>query len=116
MNNVFWLSLRTARGLLVLNGVIWLFFGIISLLRLGDQPAVTLVVIALLMFGNVAAFLLAAWWLGRETRLSFYFALAVLIVNILLTFTDQVGLFDWLTVLIDAAALAILLLHRPRFL
>jgi hypothetical protein len=39
----------------------------------------------------------------------------VLAVNILLTFTDQFGLFDFLTLLLDLVLLAlVLLLHQRR--
>jgi len=42
----------------------------------------------------------------------FYVALAVLLVNIVLTFTDQFGLFDLLTLLLDLIILALLLAGR----
>ncbi|MBP6470897.1 MAG: hypothetical protein KBE23_14785 [Chloroflexi bacterium] len=48
--------------------------------------------------------------------MGFYVALAVLLVNIVLTVTDQFGLFDLLTLLLDLIILALLLAGRRQFL
>jgi hypothetical protein len=51
-----------------------------------------------------------------KRRLLFYlFALAVLAVNVLLTFTDQVGALDWITLVIDLVLLGILIVARKQF-
>lgn len=108
---------RIAQALFVLNGVIWFVFGVVSLLQLTrrypDQQ-LTYILIAVLMFANVAALLLSAWLVGKPWRWGFYLALAVLLANILLTFTDQVGFFDWATLLIDLAILGTLIVRRGR--
>ncbi len=111
-------KIKTAQLLLGLNALIWLIIGIISLLRLaGNDPDLIGVyaIVAVLMFGNVAAMLVAAWLLNNPRKLSFLFALAVLLINILLTFTDQFGFFDLITVLIDFVILRILLANRKQF-
>lgn len=89
-------AVQLAKGLFFLNGLIWLGLSLSGALRLvGGNPA-TLAVVSLLMFGNSAAMFLAGLVLGEGRRLGYGFALALLLVNILLTFTDQVGLLDWL--------------------
>lgn len=110
--------LKLARVLLALNGLIWLVIGTASLLRLGGNATSETAVmgaVALLMFGNAAALLLSGWLLGRGRGLAYFFALAVLLVNVLLTFTDQFGLYDLITVLLDFAILGILLFKRAGF-
>ncbi len=110
-----WNPVRAVQVLLVLNTAVWLTFGIISLLRLSLQNPEqigVLSIVAVLMFGNVAAFLLAAWLLSWRPKWGFYVTLAVLLVNIVLTFTDQFGLFDLLTLLLDLTILALLLAGR----
>ena len=62
-----------------------------------------------LMFDNAGAMWLSAWGLAKWHKGFIVFALAVLTVNILPTFTYQVGFWDWLTVLIDFALVGILL-------
>lgn len=55
--------------------------------------------------------------LGRgRKRLKYYLAVAFLSVNILLTVTDQVGLFDWITLVLDVGLLALLVATRAKFL
>ncbi|MGW8251700.1 MAG: hypothetical protein ACWGO1_13735 [Anaerolineales bacterium] len=111
-------EIRLAQWLFYLNAVIWLVFGVTSLLRLsstGSTAYITLLVIAVLMLGNAAAMLLAGWGLGRRSRWLYFFAMAVLAVNILLTFTDQFGIFDLLTLLIDIGVLTLLVMGRRLY-
>ena len=109
---------RWAQGLFFLNAAIWLVFGVVSVVRIagnGGQGA-TAVVVAVLMFGNAGAMALSGALLGKRRRLFYLFALAVLAVNIVLTFTDQVGALDWITFAIDLVLLGILLGWRKAFL
>ena len=111
-------ALRWAQGLFFLNTAIWLVFGVVSIIRLGGsaEQAATAVVVAILMFGNAGAMALSGVLLSRR-RLPFYLlAFAVLSVNIVLTFTDQVGALDWITFGIDLALLAILVVARQQFI
>jgi len=106
------------QALLCLNAIVWLLFGIISLLRLSarySEQSFVLVIIAIMMFGNVIAMLLTAWLLGKQKKLFYILALIVLFVNIILTFTDQFGLFDFITLLIDLIILGLLLTKRNSF-
>lgn len=107
--------IQIARGLLALNGVIWFLFGVTSLLELTRRyPKQKLIytLVGILMFANVAALLLSAWLVGKPWKWGYYLALAVLLANVLLTFTDQVGFFDWVTLLLDLAILGLLVVHR----
>ena len=111
-------TVSAAQALFGLYAIIWLLFGIAGILRLATRtttPTVTLWVVTLLMFGNVSAMLLAGWWLGKRSRRAFGFALAVLIVNLILTFTDQVGFFDILTALIDLGLLGLIIFDRKSY-
>ena len=112
-------TILISQALFIFNAVVWLIFGIASILRLADAssvPSVTLWAIAILMLGNVGAMLIAGLWLGRQSRWALVFALAVLVVNIILTFTDQVGFFDLITALLDFAILGLLLFDRNKYL
>ena len=110
-------AIRWAQGLFFLNAVVWLVLGIVSLVHLGGSEGgvVVALVVTVLMFGNAGAMALSGALLGRR-RLPFYlFALAVLAVNILLTFTDQVGALDWITFAIDLVLVGILIVGRGQF-
>ncbi len=108
---------KIAQTLFSLNALIWLGLGFGTLLRLGDtspELKVVMAIFGVMMFGNAGAFLLSAWLLPKKRMPAFVFILLILLVNILLTFTDQVGFWDWATVLIDVVLVGILL-GRWRF-
>jgi hypothetical protein len=110
-------AMRWAQGLFFLNAAIWLAFGVVSVVRIGGNAGqgVTALVVAILMFGNAGAMALSGVFLGKRRILFYLFALAVLAVNVLLTFTDQFGAFDLITLIIDLVLLGILIVARKRF-
>jgi hypothetical protein len=110
-------AMRWAQGLFFLNAAIWLALGVMSLSRLGGNEGgvVTAPVVAILMFGNAGAMALSGALLTRRRLLFNLFALAVLAVNIVLTFTDQVGALDWITVGIDLVLVGVLIVARRQF-
>ncbi len=67
------------------------------------------------MIGNALAMLACAIGLGRRSRLFYYLSLAVIAFNLLLTITDQVGLFDYLTLLLDLLILVLLVASYKAF-
>lgn len=110
-------AMRWAQGLFFLNAAIWLVLGVASLVRLGgsDGGVVTAVAVAILMFGNAGAMALSGALLPSRRLLFCLLALAVLAVNIVLTFTDQVGALDWITFAVDLVLLGILVVARRQF-
>jgi hypothetical protein len=111
-------AMRWAQGLFFLNAAIWLVFGIASVVRLAGNAGqgVTAVVIAILMFGNAGSMALSGALLGKRRMLFHLFALAVLAANVVLTFTDQFGAFDLITLIIDLVLLGILIVGRKQLI
>jgi len=110
--------IRIVRILFYLNAAIWLVFGLISLYRLwrGDNAyLITILVIAILMFGNVVALTFSGFVLKWRQKRWFWLATAVLLINIILTFTDQIGIFDLITLLLDLLILSLLITNRDWF-
>ena len=109
-------SVRVARILFYLMAATWLVFAVFSVVRLLDRlgSPVTPFLVAIFMMGNVAAMALAGLLLGRPHKLWHLFALAVLLVNIVLTFPDEFGLFDLLTLIVDLVILGLLLVRPAR--
>jgi hypothetical protein len=112
--------IRLARMLLLLNTAIWVFFGLLTRIRpqgLAGLDEAFRWIIAGFMAANAALFLASAIAVGIRRRASWTFVLAVLAVNIVLTFTGEVGLFDLATFAIDALIVALLLVkfrwYRP---
>ena len=111
-------SIQIMRILFYLNAAIWLVLGVVSLLRIANEGAVysmTILVVALFMFGNMAALLLSGFVLKWQQKRWFWLVTAVLLINIILTFTDQVGLFDLLTLLLDLIILSLLIVNREWY-
>lgn len=109
--------LRIAQILFFLNSAVWLIFGAFTLLRLGDGPTApsTMVVIAGLMAGNAAAMLVAGLTVRRPQKRYFFLAGGVLLLNILLSVTDEVGFFDLATMVLDLIILGLLIAGRKNF-
>jgi hypothetical protein len=106
-------SVRIARWLFALLGVIWLVIGIWSLARINSSVGgMILVIIAVLMFIDGAVLLWIGWGIGRGRRLYYYFGLLVLAGNIFLTLTDEFGALDMIVLIIAACLLVLLILTR----
>jgi hypothetical protein len=110
---------NASRVLFILLGLIWLGFGLLSILRIQDAssrvPIAILWAIAILMFINAILLAWVGWGIGRGNNLYYYFGLLLLAGNILLTFTDEFGFFDLLTLLINTALLVLLIAGRSKF-
>jgi hypothetical protein len=110
----------TARWLFILLGTIWLVFGVFSITRIGSLsssvPPVMLWIIAILMLVNALLFFWIGWGIGRGNRLYFYFGLILLAGNIFLTFTDEFGSFDLITLIINIVLLVLLIVGHSKFL
>lgn len=108
---------KLAQGLFFLNALIWLGFGLYTLWGMaGRYPGhITVYIIGILMLGNVGAMLLSGFLLGRQNNWFFYFAIFVLVINIILTVTDQFGFFDFITLVIDLVLLGILISIRKQY-
>ena len=113
-------SVKIARWLFVLLGLIWLVFGTWSIIRLGDSggniSGTMLVFIATLMFVNSVVLIWIGWGIGRGQRIYYYFGLLVLAGNIFLTLTDEFGIFDVLVLVLAVVLFILLILTRSKYL
>jgi hypothetical protein len=112
-------AIPVVQSLFVLWGAIWFLFGIVSLGsgldRAASQSNLAWLLSAV-MFANALVMLLLAWGIGRRWRAVFYLSFAVLLVNILLTLTDEFGLFDLIVLIIYLAIAGLLFASRSRYL
>lgn len=118
MRNETSIASKATVGLFGLNAAIWLVLGVTSLYRMGgsgDISQTTALIIAVLMFGNAAGMLLVGFGIARRIKLFFYLALALLGVNVLLTFTDEFGVLDLITLVIDLVLVGLLIINRLTF-
>lgn len=112
-------SINLARLGLVFLGLIWLVFGVYSLIRIsgGSSSLANYAwIISGLMFINGGLLIWVGWRLGEKQRRYYLLALLILAVNILLTITDEFGIFDLVTLLIAIGIFILLLATRSVFL
>lgn len=107
------------RILFLVSAVVWVVIGAVTLSRMAsassEQAAVAGILAALMAaYGLVLCFI--AWSLGRRKKIFYYFAIAVSVVTILLTFTDQVGLADLIGLALAVAPLVLLIAARRWYL
>lgn len=113
--------LRTTRMIFSMNALIWLALGVFSLFRKPNTISKNLhLTLVLLMFANCGVLLVCGLLLGTTRLLgrpvlAWGLALAVLALNILLTFTDQIGPPDLITLLLDLILFVLLLWKRTTF-
>lgn len=105
-------SVIVAQAMFFLNAAIWILFGVLTLRRMHGSTAW---IVAILMAGNAGAMLLAGWGIGKRQKRFYYLGIAVLAVNIVLTVTDEFGLFDLITLCIDVILLVLLIATRSRY-
>jgi len=110
-------SVIVARALFLLNAAIWVLFGVVSLIRMSNSAAgsASMWIVAILMFANACVMLWVGGGLGKQQRRFYYLALVVLAVNIILTVTDQFGLFDLIILVFDAVLFALLVATRAGY-
>jgi len=82
----------------------------------GDLSSAVLWIIAALMFVNAAVLILIGWGLQEGKKWLFYSAILVLMSNIFLTFTDEFGVFDLITLIINIAIFMFLLATRKTYI
>jgi len=72
-------------------------------------------IVPILMFGNAATMGLSGLAIGKPQKRFYYLAAAVLAVNVVLTVTDEFGIFDLVTLVIDLVLLGILIATLRMF-
>jgi hypothetical protein len=105
-------SVKIIKFLFFLMGTIWLVLGISYLIKFDTQEYA--IYLFILMVINAAILYWLGWGITRK-RVFFYFGIGYLLLNILLTITDQFGLLDLLTMLIDIVLVILLIAKHKIF-
>lgn len=109
---------KTVQVLFYLNALIWLAFGIYTLINMIDRypgRVITVYVIGFMMLGNVGMMFLSGILIGKPNKWAYFFAMFVLVINIILTVTDQFGSFDLVTLLLDLVIFGLLISIRKHY-
>ena len=97
--------------LLIFKAIFWFGAGILFFVHQKgialDQP-IGIFIVTVLISGNSAVTLFIWWGVRRRARLIYYFSVIWVLLNIILAFTDQVGLIDLAVLTIDLAIFGLL--------
>lgn len=105
------------RILFFANALIWLGFTVNVILDLANKSNSTAIVfIAIFMLGNTGAMLWSGIMLAKPQKWGYYFALAIVFINILYTLFVQFGFLDIITFVLDAIILIALILFQKEFI
>jgi hypothetical protein len=106
-------------ALFAVHVVIWVALGIAALVR-GSEYLLYGInlydVFALMMLAYAALIGLAGYGVYRRSRLLYFLALALLVVNTILSVTDDLGFLDFAVLALDLALLALLIAGRRRLM
>ena len=107
------------RILFLVSAVVWVVLGAVTLARMASgspEQASVAGILAALMAAYALVLCFIAWSLGKRKKVFYYFAIAVSVLTILLTFTDQVGLADLIGLALAVAPLVLLIAARRWYL
>ncbi|MEW5830222.1 MAG: hypothetical protein AB1846_15110 [Chloroflexota bacterium] len=110
--------LKATRGLFLVNAVIWLAFGIASLVQAasGADPAIWRWVYAVLMLINGGLMLWFGFRIATASRQVFFFAILYVALIIVVSIMDQFGAVDAVFLALNLALLGLLFITRTRIL
>lgn len=119
MKSFFSDPVRSAQVLFFINTALWVYMAAVSLIRPDgdaspDEP-IGMGIMAALMFGNAVLMFWSGLMLGTRLKLYFYIAVMLLVINVMLTVTDQTGLLENLTLLVDIVLLGLMGLTRKNY-
>ena len=93
MNRLKRIAVTAAQAAMLAQAVMWTVFAVMRLIELSGSMDM---VLAILMFANAAAFAVLGCLFKKRRLLLKISTLAFLFVNMVLTFTDQMGVYDWI--------------------
>lgn len=109
---------QLARYLILLISALLTYFGLGTLINLGRNPefAGWYAFYALMMFIEAAVLLVCYFRLKARSKIIFWLTVTILVLNILLTFFDQIGFIGIAFILLNGITLFVLYSSRKEIL
>lgn len=102
--------IKIVQILLASQFIIWFGFGITRFFWMYNATIITLMAI------NAIIFLLLAYAVKLQNKLVYWFTIFYVGINAVLTITDQVGLYDYLTLALNLVTLITLFINKNKLL
>ena len=111
-------SITLVRFLFFITAIVLAALSAGSFMRINGNPDMKIAysIYAILMFGDAIATLVCGLYLGRQMKVIYWFAVFVILLNIILTIFDQFGLIDLLFLLLNVVTLVALIAARKELL
>jgi hypothetical protein len=106
--------LKLTRALFIVNALVWLIFGVLSLFLAVEVGTGTRWAITLLMFANAAVMFWFGLMIISGSNKIFFLAILYIALNVVLSITDQFGMIDALILLLNLCLLGLLFVTRQR--
>ncbi len=106
-------DIKVIRALFLINAFIWISLGVTHIVQSRTQ---TTLIVVVLLFINAIIFLWLSRSIGKRLKWIYYFAVVLIVANLILTITDQFGLFDLFVLVLDGMILALLVFRYRRLL
>ena len=110
--------IKTAKALFFILAIVWFIFGITAAIETAKLPGASfqiLIIVALIYIANAVLMFVAGWGLGKAA-IFYFFGVLLLVMNIFLSATDEFGLADLLTMMLDLVLFIILVVKRRDFI
>jgi len=104
--------------LFIVNAALWLAYGGLALFAPTDNAgqAVVFLIIAILMIVDAIVLSVIAWGINKQKRWAFFLGIGMTIVNIILSITDKLDIYDIIILIVNIVLLALLFYIRPYFI
>jgi hypothetical protein len=96
-------------------GIAWVVFAVIYILRI-QEIAIINWMIMIMMLANSILFILFIYLTNKKNSFVFTGLTIFLLINTILTFTDQMGVYDWIILVANLAALSLAVILTIRML
>lgn len=111
------ITMRVLQVLLVVNAAIWFVFGVLALLGGTTNPDQVGIMrgLSLFMFGDAVVLFFILRGTIKKQNWTYTGGLIVLVINIVLSVTDEFGIADFVVIFASLAALIMLMTNKSIF-
>jgi hypothetical protein len=104
--------------LFFVNALAWIGFAIFVVLDMVNNlnQVSAAVFVGLFMLGNAGLMIWSGILLAKPQKWGYYFALAVILINILYSLSVQFGLLDVITIVLDIIIFVVLIAFQKEFI
>ena len=94
-------------------GIVWVVFAVIYIIRIKEVATMNWIIMGM-MLGNSILFILFIYLINKKKLYIFIILAIFLLINTILTVTDQMGVYDWVVLVANLIALSLTIILTIR--